>query len=324
MTRGGFVHQALCYASDDAFLSGTVGFVRDGIAADEAVLAVVARHNITLLRDALGGAARDVDFVDAQDWYHFPSRTLGRYNDYCAERDEGGARRVRVIGEPVWAGRTAFETREWMRYESLVNVAFAASPHWIVCPYDARALPGDVLDGVARTHPEVTTDTGRPAADGRYTDPADFYAECDALARTSPGPADPAGPAREVAFVRGESVAIRIAVAEYARRCQVAEDRARDMVAAVHETVVNAVRFGGGRGTLRLWCDADWVVCEVADAGAGRPAVHAAGTAGYLGHVPPDGRAASGHGLWLVRQLSDLVTERLGAEGAVVWMHFRR
>ncbi|MFD4631041.1 anti-sigma factor RsbA family regulatory protein [Streptomyces sp. NPDC058284] len=323
MTRTGFVHQALCYASDDEFLSGTVGFVRDGLTAGDAVLAVVGRDNITLLRDALGRAAGEVDFVDALDWYHFPSRTLGRYNDYCADHDEGGARRVRVIGEPVWTGRTAVETREWQRYESLINVAFAESDHWIVCPYDARALPDDVLTAARRTHPEVASGPGGPVTEGAYTDPADFYAACDELARAAPGVAEPSGPARAVPFARGESVAVRLAVAEYARRCRVAEDRARDMVAAVHEAVVNAVRFGGGRGVLRLWCDSDWIVCEVTDAGSGRPAVPAPDAA-YLGHLPPDPRAARGHGLWAARQLSDLLTERLGAEGTVVRMHFRR
>ena len=323
MTSLGFVHQALSYASDDAFLSGTAGFVRDGLAADDVVLAVVASRNITLLRDALGSAARDVDFVDALDWYHYPSRTLGKYHDYCTAREEGGARRIRVIGEPVWTGRTAVETREWIRYESVVNAAFADSGLWIVCPYDARVLPAHVLDTVGRTHPEVTSGAAAPEPTGRYADPADFYTECSELARASADPLAASATPRAVTFTRGESVAARLAVAEYARRCGIAEDRARDMVAAVHEAVVNAVRFGGGGGVLRLFSDSDWVVCEVADSGGGRTAPSLRGT-GFLGHVPPDPHAPKGHGLWVVRQLSDLVTEDFDGEGAVLRLHFRR
>lgn len=330
MTGTGFVHQALCYASDEEFLSSTADFVRDGLVADDAVLVVVRADNIALLRDALGAAAREVDFVDALDWYHFPSRTLGRYNDYCTARDEGGARRVRVIGEPLWTGRSPAEEREWMRYESLVNVAFADSGHWIVCPYDARILPEAVIAGALRTHPQVTlaaaegdVDGGRGTLDAPYTDPADFYAECDALSRTSPHEPRPAAPPREVPFVRGESVAVRLAAAEYARRCRLTDGRARDVAAAVHEAVLNAVRFGGGRGVLRLWNDAEWVVFEVADQGGGHPA-RPLREAGFLGHVPPDPQAARGHGLWVVRQLSDLVTERIDEDGAVVRIHFRR
>ncbi|KUL54239.1 sensor histidine kinase [Streptomyces sp. NRRL S-1521] len=323
MTRPGFVHQALSYATDDGFVAGTADFVRDGLAADDAVLAVVAGHNIALLRDALGSAARDVEFFDAVDWYHYPSRTLGRYHAYCTARDEGGARRVRVIGEPVWTGRTAAETREWIRYESVVNAAFADSGHWIICPYDARVLPADVLDTVGRTHPEVASGAAAPDVRGPYADPADFYAERSELDRVSPAPLAASGAPRTVAFTRGDSVAARLAVAEYARRCGMAEDRARDMIAAVHEAVVNAVRFGGGRGVLRVFNDSDWVVCEVADAGGGGAAPAVRDT-GFLGRVPPDPHAPKGHGLWVVRQLCDLVTEDFGAGGSVLRLHFRR
>ncbi|QEU96383.1 sensor histidine kinase [Streptomyces kanamyceticus] len=320
MTCTGFVHQALCYDSDDAFLAGTVDFVREGLAADDAVLAVVDRHNVGLLRDALGGAEKEVDYVDAVDWYGFPSRTLGRYHDYCTEHGRGGARRVRVIGEPVWTGRTPFETSEWIRYESLVNVAFADSGHRILCPYDTRALPADVVAGIRRTHPELAVGSGEQRPSGRYVDPAEFVAECD---RLGPEPEAPAGSVREVGFQRGESVAVRLAAAEFARRGGLAQGRARDMAAAVHEVAVNAVRFGGGSGVLRLWQDADWVVCEVADHGGGARAVPVE-DAGFLGHVPPDPYAASGHGLWVVRQLSDLVTERISARGSAVRLYFRR
>lgn len=320
MTCTGFVHQALCYDSDEEFLAGTVDFVREGLAADDAILAVVARHNVGLLRDALGGAEEEVDYVDAVDWYGFPARTLGRYHDYCTEHARGGARGVRVIGEPVWAGRTPFETHEWTRYESLVNVAFADSGHRILCPYDTRALPADVLAGVRHTHPEVALGSGGPRPSCRYTDPAEFVAECDGLGTE---PEAPPGSVREVGFRRGESVAARLAAAEFARRGGLGQGRARDMAAAVHEVSVNAVRFGGGSGVLRLWQDADWVVCEVVDHGGGARAVPVE-EAGLLGHVPPDPYAASGHGLWVVRQLSDLVTERISTRGSVVRLYFRR
>ncbi|MFI1485154.1 hypothetical protein [Streptomyces sp. NPDC020747] len=76
------------------------------------------------VHQALGRRSDEVEFVDADDWYDSPSRTLGRYNAYCAahdthethETDETDEthetvrpRRVRVIGEPVWSDRTAFE-----------------------------------------------------------------------------------------------------------------------------------------------------------------------------------------------------------------------
>ena len=314
MTRTGFVHQALCYGSDDEFLEGTLEFTRDGLDAGDAVLAVVKDHNITLLHEALGSRSRDVEFVEADDWYGYPSRTQGRYHAYCA--DHGTDRRVRIIGEPVWTSRTDFETREWMRYESLLNVAFADSDHWILCPYDTRTLPAAVVHTATRTHPELALGARTSAPSGRYADPAAFYAECDGArpAVTLPDSA------HDIRFERDQAAAVRSVLAGYARRLGVPEQRTYDMVAAVHEAVVNTVRFGGGRGVLRLRSDPDYVICEVSDHGA-----HTSATPPrFPGHLPPDERAASGHGMWVVRQLSDLVTAELGPVGSTVRMYFRR
>ncbi|MFF4353560.1 anti-sigma factor RsbA family regulatory protein [Streptomyces sp. NPDC001530] len=314
MSRTGFVHQALCYGSDDEFLEGALEFARDGLAADDAVLAVVRDHHIALLEEALGPRTGDVAFVDAGDWSGCPSRTLSQYHAYGA--DHGTDRRVRVIGEPVWAGRTEFEVRAWMRCESLLNVAFAHSAHWILCPYDTRTVPADVVRTATRTHPELALGARTSAPSGHDADPADLSAERDA-ARASAPLSDACDVIR---FARGGSAAVRAALTAYARRSGMPERRTYDMVAAVHEAVVNAVRFGGGGGVLRLRSDPDYVICEVADHGAPNSAT----LASFPGRLLPDARAAAGHGMWVVRQLSDLVAEDLGPTGSTVRMYFRR
>jgi anti-sigma regulatory factor (Ser/Thr protein kinase) len=313
VNRNGFVHQALCYGSDAEFLEGTAEFARDGLDAGDTVLAVVQDHNISLLREALGDRAREVEFTDAADWYGYPSRTLGRYHAYCAGQPDG--RRVRIVGEPVWSGRTAFETREWTRYESLLNVAFAGTRHWILCPYDTRTLPGGVLRAALGTHPELALGPRQSAPSGHYADPVGFSAECDARA---PAPL-PAGP-DDIRFARGHSAAVRHALAAYARRLGIPERRTYDMVSAVHETVVNALRYGGGHGVVRLRSDPDYLICEISAGGAHSPAT----APPFPGQLPPEPSAAGGHGMWLVRQLSDLMTARLGPSGSVVRLYFRR
>ncbi|MFD3313407.1 anti-sigma factor RsbA family regulatory protein [Streptomyces sp. NPDC058694] len=320
MSRTRFVHQALCYGSDHEFLEGTLTFARDGLDAGDTVLVVVSSHNIGLLGEALGHRSDEVEFVEANDWYGSPSRTLGRYSAYCAARDTdatGRPRRVRVIGEPVWSDRTAFEVREWMRYESLLNTAFAGTGHWILCPYDTRALPVGIIRSAVRTHPELALGPRQSAHCGRYVDPADFYAECD----TTRPPTLPAG-RDDVPFARGRSAHVRRAVSAYARGLALPEQLTQDMVAAVHEAVVNSVRHGGGRGVLRLRSDSDHVICEISDTGT--TAVPPPIPPPFPGHLPPDPRAANGHGMWVVRQLSDLATETLDPSGSVVRLYFRR
>ncbi|WP_411057632.1 hypothetical protein [Streptomyces sp. E11-3] len=61
------------------------------------------------------------------------------------------------------------------------------------------------------------------------------------------------------------------------------------------------------------------MVCEVADDGPRTPTPPVA----FPGHVPPQPRAATGHGMWVVRQLSDLVTEHIRPSGSQVRLYFR-
>nr|BFE79022.1 hypothetical protein GCM10020093_016230 [Planobispora longispora] len=182
------VHHALIYDSDEAFLAATAGFCLDGLAAGDKVLAVTTAANIGLLKDGLGQISDGVQFVTAQDWYDTPGRTLAAYNRYV-NAHKTHHRRVRIIGEPVWHGRSPAEEAEWTRYESVINAAFEGSPAWIVCPYDERVLPERVVSDARRTHPQLLT--GDTARDSRvYTDPAAFTHASDHL----PLPSRPPGP----------------------------------------------------------------------------------------------------------------------------------
>ncbi|KUN35489.1 hypothetical protein AQJ30_25530 [Streptomyces longwoodensis] len=103
--HGGLTHQGLVYGSDEEFLAATVPFCREGLTRGDAVLAVTTGTNIGLLRRALADVSGQVEYVDAQDWYHHPGATLGAYHRYVDRCTATGAhQRVRVIGEPVWHG----------------------------------------------------------------------------------------------------------------------------------------------------------------------------------------------------------------------------
>ncbi|KAA0941085.1 sensor histidine kinase [Streptomyces apricus] len=289
-------HQALLYDGDEAFLSSTVPFCLDGLDADDAVLAVTTEANIALLRQALDDAAREVEFVDAKDWYRTPGHTLGEYHRYVDRHTAHGRhRRVRVIGEPVWHGRDALEMFEWTRYESAVNLAFAGCPAWVVCPYDTRTLPEDVVAGARRTHPELVE--GEPARTSEhYAAPADRH---DSWRRPlEPVPAD--GEPTVTDFGTDLS-ALRAFVTRAAGTLGVHGEQARRLVFAVNEVATNALRHGGGRGQVTLRRSGHRVVCDVTDPG------DLPGPDWYLGYLPPDAGQRDGHGLWAVRQLCDLV-----------------
>ena len=92
--------------------------------------------------------------------------------------------------------------------------------------------------------------------------------------------------------------------------------RTADLVLAVDEVATNSLRHGGGRGTLRIWQDADALVCEVRDAGRIEDPL--------AGRVRPPLDRDGGRGLWLVNQLCDLVQLRTLPTGAVVRLHVCR
>lgn len=113
-------------------------------------------------------------------------------------------------------------------------------------------------------------------------------------------------------FDEGDITALRHAVTAHATAAGLTHQRRDDFVLAVNEIVTNAVRHGGGHGWLRLWREADRVVCEVSDSGAGF------GTEWLSNRDRPAANTAGGWGLWLAEQLSDDMTVCSGPEGTTV------
>jgi hypothetical protein len=116
-------------------------------------LVVGTPPQITLLREALDDRSDQVDFADSADWYSSLAGALNRYREYVKQKLETGAAWIRVVGDPVWAGRSDVEIAAWFRYESLVNLAFAAAPATIVCAYDTTSFSDEVIAVARVTHP---------------------------------------------------------------------------------------------------------------------------------------------------------------------------
>jgi hypothetical protein len=171
-------HCALFYGVDDEFLAATLPFLRAGVDRSEPVLAVTSAARIGLLQDALAGDARHVEFAESSWWYRSPVDALNGYRDFLHQRVSEGAPWVRILGEPVWAGRSSGERLAWARYESLLNLTFAASPATIVCPYDRSSLAAEVLASASQTHPE-TAAAGDGTASSAYRSPEEFLLAVD-------------------------------------------------------------------------------------------------------------------------------------------------
>jgi transcriptional regulator with XRE-family HTH domain len=166
-------HQMMSYRSDDEFQKVLVPYLTTGAERDEAMLVVTTPRQIGVLREALADVGSAVEFADSTTWYSSPPAALRAYQRSVAENVAAGRSWVRVVGEPVWRGRSATEVGQWIRYESLINVALAACPATIVCPYDARTRRAEIIEGSRNAHPEVVSADGVITC-AEFRDPADF------------------------------------------------------------------------------------------------------------------------------------------------------
>jgi anti-sigma regulatory factor (Ser/Thr protein kinase) len=120
-------------------------------------------------------------------------------------------------------------------------------------------------------------------------------------------------------FDSGTLYALRAAVQAHAGQAGLSEDRADEVVLAVHELAANAIAHGAGHGHLRMWDLVGALSCEVVDSGpaAARAASGPSGAGSPPG--PPEAvdpwPTADGHGLWLVRQVADHLDLRSGPRG---------
>jgi anti-sigma regulatory factor (Ser/Thr protein kinase) len=305
----GFRHEALLYAGADGFVEGTLSWIADAVAAQEPILVVVSAAKIARLREELGAAdAQRVTFADMAEVGVNPARIIPAWREFV-DAHIGRGRRLRGIGEPIWAERSPAELVECQRHEALLNLAFAGAENfWLLCPYDVDALDTDVIDKAHHSHPVMV-------ADGRSHE-SPTYDDLPAVAAPFAEPLSaPPSDADELPFASGTLAGLRGLVKLRAAGAGLPAARAGDLVLAVNEVATNSIRHGGGGGVLRIWRAAGALICEIAD--AGRIADPLAGR-----RRPASGQSG-GHGLWLCNQICDLVQLRTFATGSVVRLHTR-
>ncbi|MCX5253791.1 sensor histidine kinase [Streptomyces canus] len=294
-----FVHPALFYRGEEEYLHGTVPFVRDGLKAGEPVAVAVPGPNLAMLKSALGEDVVHVKFLDMTEAGRNPGRIIPRV--LRAFADTHRRTRVRIIGEPIWAGRSAVEYPACVQHEALINPAFQGREVTILCPYDADRLDEQVLTDAYATHPLVIS--------GGRERPSTAYAPEHVVARYNQPLEQPAA-AKELDFHADQLPSARHFAVEQAARFGLSGGRLEDVALIVAELTTNSVVHGGGSGILRVWADGGQVVCEVRDQGDLNDPL--------AGRRPPARDKLGGRGLLLVHSLADLVRIHTGPEGTAV------
>lgn len=255
--RAAFVHEALVYDSDEAFLGIAVPFLREGVAAGQPTLVGGDEKQQQLVSAALGDLP-GLTLLDHSAPGHSVTTLREIYLLRCAQIGDGAAQ-IRVLG-----GIPRVPWKASARIEAAVNHFFSALPIWEICPYDTRCTPDSVLADVRSTHPRHAVNHGQSSLSDQYEGPAAFLnrwakAEVDVLEASAP----------DLNLVNPSPAAASSAVLLLAEGTQLDNESADIVQLSVSELVTNALEYGLGPALMRAWATHDRVVVTIRDAGPG-------------------------------------------------------
>jgi anti-sigma regulatory factor (Ser/Thr protein kinase) len=183
----------------------------------------------------------------------------------------------------------------WTELDAALNVALTELAATVVCLYPQMPLHLEVAEGARRNHPLLLVE-GTLRHNPAHRGPRAVLS-----ARGTPAPALLGPPDRRIGFDTWQLAAVREGVAQAARAAGCDRDRVDDLVLAVNEVATNAVEHGSGDARLDVWTGGAVreLVCEVHDGGTLDDPLP-----GLRAPHPSDPR---GRGLWIARQLCDLL-----------------
>jgi anti-sigma regulatory factor (Ser/Thr protein kinase) len=312
VTAEPFVHPALFYADPQQYLAGTVPFVREGLAAGEPVAIAVPGENLRLIQDELGADGDAVRFLDMREAGRNPGRIIPGVLRAFADAQPPG-RRVRIIGEPVWAGRSPAEYPACAQHEALINAAFQGREVSILCPYDTARLDERTLADAHATHPVVIPAGAGAERLSEAYDPDGVVARYNEPLPSAP---DALVDVLSVTFDEDALSAVRHLATDHGAQLGLAGLALENLALITAELTTNSVLHGGGTGALTVWPEDGYVLCEVRDKGRL--------TDPLAGRRPASRDQRGGRGLLLVNLVSDLVRMHTGPNGTTIRCYLAR
>lgn len=313
-----FVHAALIIDSDRDLDMLAVELARSAKLCDE-VLVVVGEPTRAALTERAGEPPAAVSWGDPEGFYQRLGFAYERFRRYLADEQRAG-RRVHVIAEPdlirgVDAGLRADRVAAYLEYEAICNRTYAFGASTVTCVWDCRHHPATVIDRVRATHPYLLTPTGRtPSPD--YLPPERYLTDRN----HAPMGAPPAHVEHDVAVGEvAELRDMRSTIGGWAADHRFSGEALEDLVTAVVEVAANGLRHGNPPVRVRGWQQGGTLVVQCDDAGV-RPIPADAG----FRRPDPVAAVAGGRGLWLARQLADVVMMSSEPGRTSVRLHFPR
>jgi len=305
---GAAQHALLLYDSADDLRAGAVPYVREGIEQGEAVTAVVSSGAQRVLHGALGNDAARVRWEAGDVSYRRLGVMFEAFRRFLAEQRAAGTA-VRLLAENDMVS-TAERMAAYLRFEAMANEVYRPYGYRWACLYDTRTHSTDTLRHVRQVHPRLLEHGGQEIPNGDYLEPGSYLARCGP-------PAQPPAAVQLDSEVTGpgQLVVFRRWLRRWAEVQRINEDDADGVVIAVGEAITTALQHGLPPVRVRSW---------TAD-GLGRVHVHDRGSRSIpatAGYQHPSQERNRGHGIWLARQLADVVTTHSDRAGTTIALDF--
>jgi anti-sigma regulatory factor (Ser/Thr protein kinase) len=313
----GVRHAAMITRTDADLRAVLVPELRRSAGQYDEILVVIGEHTRAVLGEQVGDLAGVLRWGDPAAFYQRLGFTYEGFRRYLADQHAAG-RRVHVVAEPTLAGSgdaglRAGRAAAYLAYEAICNETFASYGGAVTCLWNEHAHPGPILQGVRATHPYTLTAAGAVPSAG-FQPPQRYLAQPHDLPwRPAPARTDHEAVLTGV----GDLSELRPRLHDWAAGHQFAAEPADDLVVAVLEVATNGLRHGSAPIRIRTWHEHDTLIVQCDDS-AGRAIPPTAG----LRRPEPAGAAPGGRGLWLARQLADVVLTRSEPGRTSVQLHF--
>lgn len=305
-------HAAIMYESDDDLRARVPAFLQAGLDDGETVVAIVPQRTGQILSEALGDGAELIQWGLPGMSYQHLGRASEALRAYLADRRAAGAPTRMLAENDVYGGpRGPGRMAGYLRAEAAATGLYAGYGCPWLCLYDQRQYAAEVLADAARVHPRMLDTRGRSARNADYIEPAVYLA-------AHPGPlsAVPAQMELDLPLTGiGDLAAARHQAGDISRRLGLPAPESRIVEVAAGEVIANAFRHGTMPGRVRVWRDGGAVIIRVDSGGPG----DVVATSGF---GPPDLSRGCGAGLWVARQLSDVVHVETRPDGTSVELQF--
>ena len=308
----GFDHRALVVDADDTIPRLLLPHLHRKINSRQAVLMVVGTDTEALIRDRLGSDAHALQWAPMNAFYQRTGFTYSRFLRYLRDR-HSRQEVVHIVAEPDVVADTPSpvdRAAAYLGYEAMANEVYTCYHCSITCIWHSHRHAPSVIDDVRRVHQRELSSRGLVDNPG-YTAPEDFL---DRRAPVATAAVPPVTDVDLTVWTIEEVASCRAAVARWATQHHFVPTAVRQVVAAVSEVVANGLRHGRPPVRVRAWSEDATLIVHVEDRG-GRviPA-----QAGYRPPVSP----ADPTGLWIARQLADVLTTHTSEDRTAVRLYF--